>query len=162
MGNYTSIDPSLLFQPSCVETIKNISQQKNGNNDAATLKKASQDFESILINFAIKAMWETVPKSGLFGEENQGMDTYTEIMHTALAQDIAAKGGFGIAPTIYKQFMKDRGLTEESNQPSFLKEENGLVGLATDGKKSHLHINGTNDKKDTKGLLSDEIIKRSN
>ncbi|HHT9135712.1 MAG TPA: rod-binding protein [Candidatus Wunengus sp. YC60] len=109
MEYYSSISPLLLSQPSCVETIKNINQQKNINKDDVALKKSSQDFESILINYVIKAMWETVPKSELSDENNAGMDTYTEIMHTALAQDIAAKGGLGIAPTIYKQLMQNKG-----------------------------------------------------
>ena len=109
MEYYSSINPLLLSQPSCVETIKNINQQKNINKDDVALKKSSQDFESILINYVIKAMWETVPKSELSDENNAGMDTYTEIMHTALAQDIAAKGGLGIAPTIYKQLMQNKG-----------------------------------------------------
>ncbi len=109
MEYYSSINPLLLSQPSCVETIKNLNQQKDIHKDDATLKKSSQDFEAILINYVIKAMWETVPKTDLSGEDNMGMDTYTEIMHTALAQDIAAKGGLGIAPVIYKQLMQNKG-----------------------------------------------------
>ena len=109
MEYYSSINPLLLSQPSCVEEIKNLNQQKDINNDDATLKKSSQDFESILINYVIKAMWQTVPKSDLSDENNMGMDTYTEIMHAALAQDIAAKGGLGIAPVIYKQLMQNKG-----------------------------------------------------
>jgi len=109
MEYYSSINPLLLSQPSCVEAIKNLNQQKDINKDDATLKKSSQDFESILINYVIKAMWETVPKSDLSDENNMGMDTYTEIMHAALAQDIAAKGGLGIAPVIYKQLMQNKG-----------------------------------------------------
>ena len=109
MEYYSSINPLLLSQPSCVEAIKNLNQQKDINKDDATLKKSSQDFESILINYVIKAMWETVPKSDLSDENNMGMDTYTEIMHAALAQDIAAKGGLGIAPIIYKQLMQNKG-----------------------------------------------------
>ena len=109
MEYYSSINPLLLSQPSCVEAIKNLNQQKDINNDDATLKKSSQDFESILINYVIKAMWQTVPKSDLSDENNMGMDTYTEIMHAALAQDIAAKGGLGIAPIIYKQLMQNKG-----------------------------------------------------
>ena len=109
MEYYSSINPLLLSQPSCVETIKNINQQKDINHDDASLKKSSQDFESILINYVIRAMWETVPKSNLSDENNMGMDTYTEIMHAALAQDIAAKGGLGIAPAIYKQLMHNKG-----------------------------------------------------
>ena len=108
MEYYSSINPLLLSQPSCVEAIKNLNQQKDINNDDATLKKSSQDFESILINYVIKAMWQTVPKSDLSDENNMGMDTYTEIMHAALAQDIAAKGGLGIAPAIYKQLMQNK------------------------------------------------------
>jgi len=117
MEYYSSINPLLLSQPSCVEAIKNLNQQKDINKDDATLKKSSQDFESILINYfesilinyVIKAMWQTVPKSDLSDENNMGMDTYTEIMHAALAQDIAAKGGLGIAPVIYKQLMQNKG-----------------------------------------------------
>ena len=108
MEYYSSINPLLLSQPSSVETIKNINQQKNTNNDEASLKKASQDFESVLINYVIKAMWQTIPKSDLTEENNMGMDTYDEIMHTALAQDIAAKGGIGIAPAIYKQLSHNK------------------------------------------------------
>ncbi len=109
MEYYSSISPLLLSQPSCVETIKNLNQTKDTNKDDATLKKSSQDFESIMLNYVIKAMWATVPKTDLSGEDNMGMDTYTEIMHTALAQDIAAKGGLGIAPVIYKQLMQNKG-----------------------------------------------------
>ena len=109
MEYYSTINPLLLSQPSGVETIKNLNQQKDTNNDTESLKKASQDFESILINFVIKAMWQTVPKSDLSDETNMGTDTYTEIMHAALAQDIAAKGGLGIAPAIYKQLMQNKG-----------------------------------------------------
>lgn len=108
MDLYTSINPLLMSQPACVDTIKNIHQQKDIQKDDDSLKKAAQDFESVLINFVIKAMWETVPKSGLSEESNTGMDTYTEIMHTALSQDIAAKGGLGIAPALFKQMMQNK------------------------------------------------------
>ena len=109
MEYYSSINPLLLSQPSCVEAIKNLNQQKDINKDDASLKKSSQDFESILINYVIQAMWQTVPESDLSDENNMGMNTYTQIMHTALAQDIAAKGGLGIAPVIYKQLMQNKG-----------------------------------------------------
>src|SRR3972149_8550252 len=109
MEYYSAINPLLLSQPSGVETIKNLNQQKDINKDDASLKKASQDFESILINYVIKAMWQTVPESDLSGEDNMGRGTYTEIMHAALAQDMAAKGGLGIAPAIYKQLMQNKG-----------------------------------------------------
>jgi len=145
MENYSAINPLLLSQPSCVETIKNLSQQKDTNNDALSLKKASQDFESILVNFVIDAMWKTIPKSALFEENTGGMETYTEIMHTALSQDIVAKGGLGVAPIIYKQLMYDKGLTEKPLKPPLLKNNN-VVDLTREDKGELFHSKDGKDK----------------
>ena len=109
MEYYSSMSPLMLSQPSSVESIKKIHQRNNVDMDDAALKKSSQDFESVLINYVLKALWQTVPESELSGENNAGMDTYTEIMHTALAQDIAAKGGLGVAPILYKQLIQNKG-----------------------------------------------------
>lgn len=109
MEYYSSMNPLMLSQPSSVELMKNMQRHDNVNRDDAALKKSSQDFESVLINYVLKALWQTVPKSELSGENNAGMDTYTEIMHTALAQDIAAKGGLGIAPILCKQLIQNKG-----------------------------------------------------
>ncbi len=105
MENYSSISPLLLSNPSSLEAMKNLHQQKDSGNDAFAMKKTSEDFESILINVVIKAMWQTIPKSDLFEEDTGGLDTYTEIMHAALSQDIAAKGGLGISSAIYQQMV---------------------------------------------------------
>lgn len=144
MGNYLSIEPLLLSQYSSVEVIKNLSQQKDTKNDELSLKKAAQDFESILVGFVINAMWKTIPKSELFGENNAGMDIYTEIMHTALSQDIASKGGLGVAPVIYKQLMHDSELAEKlQNKPPLLKNVSNTLGLKmVDGKESVHRNNG--------------------
>lgn len=146
MENYSAINPLLLSQPSSVEAIKNLSQQKDANTDALSLKKASQDFESILVNFVINAMWKTIPKSDLFGENNAGMEIYTEIMHTALSQDIASKGGFGVASVIYKQLMHDREIAEKpQNKPPMLKNDSNTVDLKTVDEKELIHRNNGKD-----------------
>lgn len=130
MENYSAINPLLISQPPSVEAIKNLSQQKDTNTDALSLKKASQDFESILVNFVIDAMWKTIPKSDLFETNNAGMETYTEIMHTALSQDIVSKGGFGVATVIYKQLLHDKELAEKPlNKPPLLKDNNNTADL---------------------------------
>lgn len=140
MENYSSINPLLLSQPSSVEAIKNLSQQKDTKNDALSLKKAAQDFESILVGFVINAMWKTIPKSELFGENNTGMDIYTEIMHTALSQDIASRGGVGVASVIYNQLMHDREFAEKlQNKPPMLENDNNTVDLKTADEKELVH-----------------------
>lgn len=146
MENYSAINPLLLSQPSSVEAIKNLSQQKGANTDALSLKKASQDFESILVNFVINAMWKTIPKSDLFEENNAGMENYTEIMHIALSQDIASKGGFGVASVIYKQLMHDRELAEKpQNKPHMLTSDSNTVDLKTVDEKELIHRNNGKD-----------------
>ncbi|MFN3531109.1 MAG: rod-binding protein [Candidatus Brocadia sp.] len=150
MENYSAINPLLLSQPSSIETIKNLSQQKDTNTDALSLKKASHDFESILINFIINAMWKTIPKSDLFGENNAGMETYTEIMHTALSQDIASKGGFGVASIIYKQLMHNKELAEKPfNRPPLLKDNNNTINLKRVNEEELVY---SNDGKDNNGV----------
>jgi Rod binding domain-containing protein len=113
MENYSSLPPLLLSQPASLEVMKNLNQ-KDVNTDTSAMKKMSQDFESILMSFVIKAMWQTIPKSNLFEENNGGIDTYTEIMHAALAQDITAKGGLGISSVIYQQLINKK---EHPEQP---------------------------------------------
>lgn len=147
MENYSAINPLLLSQSPSVETVKNLSQQKDANNDELSLKKASQDFESILVNFVINAMWKTIPKSGLFEENTGGLETYTEIMHTVLSQDIVAKGGIGVAPIIYKQLMHNKELTEKPITPPLSNNNNYTVNLTKEANEEQVHMKDETGKK---------------
>ena len=73
------------------------------------------------------------------------METYTEIMHTALSQDIVAKGGLGVAPIIYKQLMHDKGLTEKPLKPPLLKNDN-VVDLTREDKEELVHSKNGKDE----------------
>lgn len=150
MENYTSVNPLLFSQPAGIETIENLNKQKNTNKDVLALKKASQDFEAILANFAINAMWKTIPKSELFEGSDGGMETYTEIMHTILAQDIAAKGGFGVAQVIYKQLMHEKERAENPQKPSSVKDDKPINDLPGNEKEKLHH---TMMEKAAKGVI---------
>ncbi len=136
MENYSSMSPLLISQSPSMDALKNIQQQKGGQKgsekDLAALKKASQDFESVLINFTLKAMWDAVPKTSLCEDEDSGMDTYTDILQSSLSQDIAAKGGFGIATTLYNQLVREKGLIQKDVAPASLVKENGRT-IQTEG-----------------------------
>jgi Rod binding domain-containing protein len=121
MDNYSAITPVILPQPSCMDNVKNLNNQKVANNDLYTLKNLSRDFEAVLINFTIKTMWETIPKSGLLEEDNSGMDIYTDIMQSTLAQDISSKGGIGIADTIYQQLVANKGSSVNDHSASHVR-----------------------------------------
>ncbi|MDR4509193.1 MAG: rod-binding protein [Candidatus Brocadiaceae bacterium] len=109
MEHHLSINPLLYSQPQDIASLKNMSKQKRVKENDGALKKASQDFEAIVLNFVIKTMWKTIPESSFSGEESGAMDSYTAIMQNALAQDIAAKGGLGMARVLYNQMMNEKG-----------------------------------------------------
>ncbi|HJW87711.1 MAG TPA: rod-binding protein [Candidatus Brocadiaceae bacterium] len=141
MENYSSMNPLLMSQSPSIDALKNIQQQKGeqkgSEKDLAALKKAAQDFESVLINFTLKAMWDAVPKGSLSEDEDCGMDTYTDIMQSSLSQDIAAKGGFGIATVLYNQLVREKGLIQKDIAPASLVKENGRTNQTGGVKKAY-------------------------
>lgn len=141
MENYASMNPLLMSQSPSVDALKNIQQQKGeqkgSEKDLAALKKAAQDFESVLINFTLKAMWDAVPRGSLSEDEDCGMDTYTDIMQSSLSQDIAAKGGFGIATVLYNQLVREKGLIQKDIAPASLVKENGRTNQTEEVKKAY-------------------------
>jgi len=80
---------------------------KNGSKSPHELQKATQDFEAVLLNMVIKAMWKTIPESGLF-EKNNSTQIYEGLMHSALSEEMARNGGMGIAKVLYQQLSKEQ------------------------------------------------------
>jgi Rod binding domain-containing protein len=70
----------------------------------AAAEKAAKAFESVLLGKLFDSMRATIPDSGLF--END-MEQTQSIFWTYLAQDVGAKGGFGLWKQLYKQIKKD-------------------------------------------------------
>ena len=87
------------------ESSKNI--LKNEPKSQHELKKAAQDFEAVLLNMVIKAMWKTIPESGLF-EQNNATQIYEGLMHSALSEEMARNGGMGIAKVLYQQLSREQ------------------------------------------------------
>ncbi len=87
------------------ESSKNI--LKNGPKSEHDLQKAAQDFEAVMLNMVIKAMWKTIPKSGLF-EKNSATQIYEGLMHSSLSEEMARNGGMGIAKALYQQLSREQ------------------------------------------------------
>ncbi|MBW7899015.1 flagellar rod assembly protein/muramidase FlgJ [Candidatus Brocadiaceae bacterium B188] len=144
------INSLILSQPSCFEAVKKLSEQDGIKKDDLALKKISQDFESILVNIVVSAMWKTIQKSDLSDENDGGMETYTEIMHTTLSQDIASKGGFGVAPIIYEQLLRKKELSEETSTISALKHAYSMRESSETGKDK---LPYGRSEKETRGVI---------
>ncbi len=80
---------------------------KNGPKSQHEIQKAAQDFEAVLLNMVIKAMWKTIPESGLF-EKNNSTQIYEGLMHSALSEEMARNGGMGIAKVLYQQLSREQ------------------------------------------------------
>lgn len=87
------------------ESSKNI--LKSGSKSQHELQKAAQDFEAVLLNMVIKAMWKTIPESGLF-EKNNATQIYEGLMHSSLSEEMARNGGMGIAKVLYQQLSREQ------------------------------------------------------
>jgi len=78
------------------------------NNDDKELKKACQEFESIMLNMMYKQMKATIIKSDLI-EKDAGTEIF-ESMQDENLMDMASKtGSFGLAESLYKQLSRQSG-----------------------------------------------------
>ncbi|MCP5003409.1 MAG: hypothetical protein GY941_05575 [Planctomycetes bacterium] len=85
-----------------LENSKTVLENVKRSNSSLEKQNATRSFEAIMVNMLVKSMWKTIPKSGLF-EKNSASGIYEGIIHTALSDEIAKNGGFGIAEMLNKQ-----------------------------------------------------------
>ena len=80
--------------------------------DEGKLRKACEDFESIFISQMLKAMRQTIPKSGLLDGGSQ-QDTYLSLFDEELSKSMAKRGGIGLGKILYQNILnqeKNRNL----------------------------------------------------
>lgn len=70
--------------------------------DLQSLRKSSQEFETMLVREMIKAMRQSVPDGGLF-EKDTASETFIEMLDMETAKSATGGKGLGIAELMYKQ-----------------------------------------------------------
>ncbi len=95
------------FMINAAKAENSINELKNNPKSSHELKKAAQDFEAVLLNMVLKAMWKTIPESDLF-EKNSATEIYEGLMHSSLSEEMASNGGFGIAKVLVQQLGKEQ------------------------------------------------------
>ena len=68
----------------------------------ADLEKASEQFETMLLNFMIREMRATVPESTLF-PPSMTEEIFTGMLDEQIAGEMAQNGGIGISRMIFNQ-----------------------------------------------------------
>ncbi len=72
--------------------------------DGATVDKVSQQFEAVFISQFLGSMFDGVPTDGPFGG-GQGEAMFRSFMLDEYGKQIAARGGFGLAPAIRRELL---------------------------------------------------------
>lgn len=73
--------------------------------NAATAKKAAQDFEAVFITEMLGQMFSGISTDGPFGG-GQGEAMFRSLMLDEYGKQIAAQGGIGIADSVTKALLK--------------------------------------------------------
>ena len=68
----------------------------------ADLENASEQFESLLLNFMIREMRATVPESTLF-PQSMSEEIFTDMLDEQIAGEMSRSGGIGISRMIFNQ-----------------------------------------------------------
>jgi flagellar protein FlgJ len=71
-------------------------------NDLQSLKKSSEEFETLLVMEMFKAMRKAVPEGGFF-EKSSATEMFTEMLDTETAKAATTGKGLGIAEAMYNQ-----------------------------------------------------------
>ncbi|MDZ7260805.1 MAG: transglycosylase SLT domain-containing protein [candidate division KSB1 bacterium] len=66
------------------------------------LKRATQDFEALLVSYLLKSMRETVPESG-FSDENLGKSYFQSLFDEEMAVQISRTSNLGLAEMLYRE-----------------------------------------------------------
>ncbi len=93
------IDPRILTSHATLPT----ADKKTRNLES--LKKSSQEFETLFVMEMFKAMRKAVPEGGLF-EKSSATEMFTEMLDTETAKAATAGKGLGIADAMYNQMAK--------------------------------------------------------
>jgi Rod binding domain-containing protein len=82
--------------------------QGHGRIDEKRLEKACQEFESIFIHQMMKAMRQTVPRTG-FMAEGKERNIFQALFDEEISKIISKRGGLGVGKTLYRQMERKAG-----------------------------------------------------
>src|SRR3982751_1370263 len=72
--------------------------------DMRAIDKAARDFEAVFVSQMFEQMWSGVKTDGAFGGGN-GEAVFRSLMNQSLGQQIADRGGIGLAASIKREMI---------------------------------------------------------
>ncbi len=83
-------------------------QHLKKNGDETAIRKFSQDFEALFVQRMMKEMRKSIPKGGLM-DKSLSMEWFEEMFDQAVAKEVTAGEGIGMAQVIYDQLTRSPG-----------------------------------------------------
>lgn len=81
------------------------SKDRVGGMDKLAARQAAEEFEAVFLSQMLAPMFDTVPTDGIMGG-GHAEQVYRGMMVEQMGQEIAKKGGVGIADTVYREILK--------------------------------------------------------
>jgi Rod binding domain-containing protein len=78
----------------------------------AQIKKSAQDFEASFLSNAFGSMFEGVTVEAPFGG-GEGEAAFKSFLNDAMAKQVVARGGVGVAASVQREMLKMQGLSPE-------------------------------------------------
>ena len=99
-----SFNPSVTnwLQGNITKTERQLATMKpleSSQTDTIKTREACKEFESLFLNYLLKEMRATIPKSGLF-DGGPAEEIYTSMFDEGLSKKLAQHGGIGLAKII--------------------------------------------------------------
>ena len=87
-----------------LQEAKSLSSQKITSEK--DVDKAAGGFEALLLHQMLQAMWSTVEKTGLMGENSNQSQIYQDMLNQAIADSISEGKGIGVKDFLKKELSK--------------------------------------------------------
>jgi peptidoglycan hydrolase FlgJ len=91
--------------PTMEPKLHQINASKSTDSKSFKVSEVCKEFESLFLNYLLKEMRATIPKSGLLGG-GQAEQIYTAMFDEKLSRELAQHGGIGLAQIIQKSVME--------------------------------------------------------
>ncbi len=78
--------------------------------------ETAQGLEANFLNTMLSAMFEGVQGEGTLGTAATGQDTWRSMLIQKYSENIAAKGGIGLAPAVYSEMLRHQELHPNASQ----------------------------------------------
>jgi flagellar protein FlgJ len=105
------------------QSLTSVQKQSAPNSDDKAVKKACEDFESLLVHQMLKQMRQSVPQNGLFSG-GAAEQIYHSMLDGEMAKEISHRKGIGLAPILYQQIKSMTDKTEQTEQHTLKSGQN--------------------------------------